>query len=95
MLCHIEVFHVLFPVLHIVLSSLLIYSYPLTPLQGWDKRFCLQFLEPEAFEEIHFFGDKTWEGGNDYEIFEDERTIGHTVVSPEDTMKQCTDLFMA
>lgn len=25
------------------------------------------------------------QGGNDHEIFEDSRTIGHTVVSPEDT----------
>ncbi|CAN0018573.1 unnamed protein product [Hapterophycus canaliculatus] len=33
------------------------------------------------------------QGGNDYEIFESERTIGHTVTSPEDTMKQCKELF--
>eukprot|EP00923_Selenidium_pygospionis_P005857 GHVN01010083.1.p1 GENE.GHVN01010083.1~~GHVN01010083.1.p1 ORF type:complete len:157 (-),score=4.28 GHVN01010083.1:74-478(-) len=26
--------------------------------KGWDKRYCLQFLE-EGFTEIHFFGDKT------------------------------------
>merc|ERR1712154_209484 len=29
--------------------------------------------------------DKTYEGGNDYEIFHDKRTIGHTVKSPEET----------
>ena len=28
------------------------------------------------------------QGGNDHEIFEDPRTIGHTVTSPEDTMAQ-------
>ena len=33
-------------------------------------------------------------GGNDHEIFESERTIGHTVTSPEDTMAQCAKLFM-
>lgn len=33
------------------------------------------------------------QGGNDYEIFESERTVGHTVTSPEDTMKQCKELF--
>ena len=40
------------------------------------------------------FGDKTFEGGNDYEIFSDERTIGHTVTSPDDTKQQCTALFL-
>lgn len=29
--------------------------------QGWDKTYCLQFLEPRGFKEIHFFGDKTYE----------------------------------
>jgi len=54
---------------------------------GWDKTYCLQFIEND-FKEIHFFGDKTMEGGNDHEIFEDSRTLGHTVTSPEDTRKQ-------
>lgn len=53
---------------------------------GWDKRYCLQFLDKE-FKTIHFFGDKTAPGGNDHEVFEDERTIGHKVTSPDDTMK--------
>merc|ERR1719270_125830 len=55
---------------------------------GWDKRYCLQFVEKEGFEEIHFSGDKTYKGGNDYELFHDKRTQGHTVTSPEDTKKQ-------
>jgi phosphomannomutase len=29
-------------------------------MQGWDKTYCLQFVE-EEFPEIHFFGDKTFE----------------------------------
>lgn len=62
---------------------------------GWDKTYCLKFLKEEDFDEIHFFGDKTFEGGNDYEIFTSDRTIGHTVTSPEDTMEQCTKLFMS
>jgi hydroxymethylpyrimidine pyrophosphatase-like HAD family hydrolase len=45
--------------------------------EGWDKTFCLQFVE-QKFSEIHFFGDKTYQGGNDYEIFSSEKTIGHT-----------------
>ncbi|GMH68007.1 hypothetical protein TrST_g4201 [Triparma strigata] len=60
---------------------------------GWDKTYCLNYIKAEDFDEIHFFGDKTFEGGNDYEIFNHERTNGHTVTSPEDTMKQCKDLF--
>jgi hypothetical protein len=27
--------------------------------QGWDKTYCLRFVEGE-FDEIHFFGDKTF-----------------------------------
>lgn len=61
---------------------------------GWDKTYCLKFLNAEEFDEIHFFGDKTFEGGNDYEIFTHERTIGHTVTSPDDTKEQCTKLFL-
>eukprot|EP00529_Nitzschia_sp_RCC80_P027616 CAMPEP_0113451354 /NCGR_PEP_ID=MMETSP0014_2-20120614/6296_1 /TAXON_ID=2857 /ORGANISM="Nitzschia sp." /LENGTH=251 /DNA_ID=CAMNT_0000342709 /DNA_START=50 /DNA_END=805 /DNA_ORIENTATION=- /assembly_acc=CAM_ASM_000159 len=60
---------------------------------GWDKTYCLKYLSSDDFDEIHFFGDKTFKGGNDYEIFSSERTIGHTVTSPEDTMKQVKELF--
>lgn len=28
--------------------------------QGWDKTYCLQYIEKD-FDEIHFFGDKTYE----------------------------------
>lgn len=62
--------------------------------QGWDKTYCLNFIKAEDFDEIHFFGDKTFVGGNDYEIFTSDRTIGHTVTSPDDTKAQCTELFM-
>ncbi|KAH6812114.1 phosphomannomutase [Perilla frutescens var. frutescens] len=61
--------------------------------QGWDKTYCLRYLD--EFQEIHFFGDKTYKGGNDYEIYESERTKGHTVTSPEDTVDQCTKLFLS
>eukprot|EP00802_Teleaulax_amphioxeia_P021814 Tamp_22199.p1 GENE.Tamp_22199~~Tamp_22199.p1 ORF type:complete len:341 (+),score=46.65 Tamp_22199:30-1025(+) len=54
--------------------------------KGWDKTFCLQYLEPRNFSEIHFFGDKVDEGGNDHEIFHDPRTIGHRVAGPHDTI---------
>ncbi|KAF4308856.1 Eukaryotic phosphomannomutase [Botryosphaeria dothidea] len=68
--------------------------------QGWDKRYCLQHVENEKnlpdgveYTQIHFFGDKTYEGGNDYEIYEDPRTIGHSVTRPEDTMEELRKLF--
>ncbi len=47
----------------------------------------------DGFKEIHFFGDKTSPGGNDHEIYEDSRTIGHTVSSPEDTIAQLKELI--
>eukprot|EP01090_Pellita_catalonica_P022903 TRINITY_DN9092_c0_g1_i1.p1 TRINITY_DN9092_c0_g1~~TRINITY_DN9092_c0_g1_i1.p1 ORF type:complete len:248 (-),score=40.12 TRINITY_DN9092_c0_g1_i1:77-820(-) len=59
--------------------------------QGWNKSYCLQFLT--EFDEIYFFGDKTAKGGNDHEIFVHERTIGATVTSPSDTLKQVTDII--
>ena len=60
---------------------------------GWDKTFALGRVADEGFTEIHFFGDKTYKGGNDYEIYSDPRTIGHAVANPEDTMRQLKDLF--
>jgi phosphomannomutase len=63
--------------------------------QGWDKTYCLKFIDSADYDEVHFFGDKTFEGGNDYEIFSHERTIGHTVTSPEETKAICTKLFMS
>lgn len=75
----------------------------------------MRFVEDAGFDEIHFFGDKTYEvrgldsravfgsrtdvlahqGGNDYEIFESDKTIGHTVASPEDTLRICKDLWLS
>lgn len=61
---------------------------------GWDKTFCLRHATKFAeFSEIHFFGDKTDPGGNDHEIYEDSRTIGHKVTSPKDTKRILKDLF--
>lgn len=61
---------------------------------GWDKRFCLRYLEGK-YDEIHFFGDKTGPGGNDHEIFADDRTIGHTVANPSETIKLLDELFLS
>ncbi|KAF2156889.1 phosphomannomutase [Myriangium duriaei CBS 260.36] len=66
--------------------------------KGWDKTYCLQHVESEKasgvdYTTIHFFGDKCYEGGNDYEIFTDKRTIGHSVKSPDDTAAELRKLF--
>ncbi|CAK7268055.1 Phosphomannomutase 1 [Sporothrix epigloea] len=67
---------------------------------GWDKTYCLKHLEEDAakpggveYTTVHFFGDKTMEGGNDYEIYTDKRTTGHSVTKPEDTMAKLKTLF--
>ncbi|KAI6250230.1 Phosphomannomutase [Erysiphe necator] len=67
---------------------------------GWDKTYCLRHLENEAsksegiqYKTIHFFGDKTMKGGNDYEIYNDPRVIGHAVNSPEETYNEIKKLF--
>ncbi|XP_030315520.1 phosphomannomutase 2 isoform X4 [Calypte anna] len=60
---------------------------------GWDKRYCLGIIANDGYKTIYFFGDKTMPGGNDYEIFTDSRTQGHTVTSPQDTRRICEDLF--
>jgi len=51
---------------------------------GWDKTYALRFVE--EFKTVHFFGDKTFEGGNDFEIYTSERTIGHSVKCYQDTI---------
>ena len=65
---------------------------------GWDKTFCLQYLEPpyeSGITEVHFFGDKFKPGGNDFEIYSSEKTIGHAIESatPEETVAKCKELF--
>ncbi|KAM5148246.1 phosphomannomutase 1 [Mantella aurantiaca] len=67
-------------------------SFDIFP-EGWDKRCCLDVLGEEQFSTIHFFGNETSPGGNDYEIYADPRTVGHTVTSPEDTVRRCRQLF--
>lgn len=60
--------------------------------EGWDKTYCLQFIK-DKYDRILFFGDKTSEGGNDYEIFSNPLTEAYTVESPEDTIKVLNELF--
>ncbi|KAG9396343.1 HAD-superfamily hydrolase, subfamily IIB [Carpediemonas membranifera] len=59
--------------------------------KGWDKTYCLQFI-PDDYT-IHFFGDKTDVGGNDHELYEHPRTVGHKVANPDDTMRILQDMY--
>lgn len=60
---------------------------------GFDKTYCLKFVET-VYDEIHFFGDKTDLGGNDYEIYNDPRVISHHVDCYEDTIEFLDKLFL-
>lgn len=63
--------------------------------KGWDKTYALGRIENDGYDQIHFFGDKTYKGGNDYEIYTDDRTIGHAVTCPEDTIRDLNELFLS
>ena len=60
---------------------------------GWDKTYCLRHVKDEGFKRIVFFGDKSYKGGNDYEIYTDDRTEGYSVEKPEDTIAILQKLF--
>lgn len=60
---------------------------------GWDKSFCLNRIPQNKFKEIHFFGDQTEPGGNDYEIFNDSRVVGHHVNSYKDTRRILSEML--
>ncbi|CCJ29138.1 unnamed protein product [Pneumocystis jirovecii] len=55
--------------------------------KGWDKTYCLRHVKDKGFKYIYFFGDKTYEGGNDWEIYNSPLTIGYSVKTPRDTIR--------
>jgi len=59
--------------------------------KGWDKTYCLQFLS--GIDQVHFFGDKTYKGGNDYEIYAHARTVGHSTSGPSHTIQLINNVF--
>lgn len=60
--------------------------------RGWDKTYCLQYVE-DKYDDIYFFGDKTFPGGNDYELFIDGRVNGIHVKNYQETMEILEDIF--
>eukprot|EP01122_Echinamoeba_exundans_P006663 TRINITY_DN1921_c0_g1_i4.p1 TRINITY_DN1921_c0_g1~~TRINITY_DN1921_c0_g1_i4.p1 ORF type:complete len:222 (-),score=60.58 TRINITY_DN1921_c0_g1_i4:66-731(-) len=62
--------------------------------KGWDKTYALQHVS--QFTEIHFFGDKTMPGGNDYEIYTSPKvTHPHHVNSPADTLRLLNEIWLS
>ena len=59
-------------------------SFDIFPV-GWDKTFCLRHLD-SSIEDIRFFGDRCFPGGNDYEI---SRVVkkSHQVSGPDETSR--------
>jgi phosphomannomutase len=67
---------------------------------GWDKTYCIQHIEADAkrpdgvkYTTIHFFGDKIFKGGNDWEMADDPRTTAHSVENPDHTIVEVKRLF--
>jgi phosphomannomutase len=80
-------------------------SYFSTNQAGWDKTYCLNHVRDKGFKEIHFLGDKTapvcvllpgltTQGGNDYEIYMSDETVGHSVANPTETLELVTKLWL-
>ncbi|KAJ2228904.1 Phosphomannomutase 1 [Coemansia sp. RSA 485] len=67
-------------------------SFDVFPI-GWDKTYCLRHLEGEGFTTIHFFGDKAFKGGNDWEIYNHEAVTGHAIKNPEETQAVLKEIF--
>ncbi|KAH3761757.1 phosphomannomutase B [Pelomyxa schiedti] len=60
---------------------------------GWDKTYCLQFLEGK-YDRILFFGDRTEPGGNDHEIAVSPKVHqSFTVTGPDHTITIMKELF--
>ncbi|PPQ78693.1 hypothetical protein CVT25_010714 [Psilocybe cyanescens] len=71
-------------------------SFDMFP-RGWDKTYALRHLDISDFDEIHYLGDKTELGGNDYEIFHHPAIRGQQVKGPDDTNQfiiQLLDTYM-
>lgn len=61
--------------------------------KGWDKTYCLQFVE-KKYKNIYFFGDKTHLGGNDFEIYNSPLTKSFSVNEPNDTINILNENFL-
>lgn len=62
---------------------------------GWDKTFCLRWIDEQLHDVVHFFGDKTEPGGGDHELYVHPRIKGHAVQDAADTREQVERLLLA
>ena len=53
--------------------------------KGWDKTYCLSHIPSN--KKIYFVGDKCSVGGNDYELYESNRTIAYQTDGPAATLQ--------
>ena len=73
--------------------------------KGWNKTYCLQHFTSLSSSsssssskdevKIHFFGDRIFPGGNDYEIGTDIRVKAHSVNGPNDTVRIVNEIINA
>ena len=54
----------------------------------YDKVQVMEVIRPFGYKEIHYFGDKYEEDGNDYHLLNHKDIIPHRVDSVKDTMKE-------
>jgi len=53
----------------------------------------IEVIKPFGYEEIHYFGDKYEEDGNDYHLLNHKDIIPHRVNNLEDTMRELNLLY--
>lgn len=54
----------------------------------YDKVQVIEIIQPLGYEEIHYFGDKYEEDGNDYHLLNHKDIIPHRINNLEDTMRE-------
>ena len=54
----------------------------------YDKVQVMEVIKPYGYKEIHYFGDKYKEDGNDYHLLNHKDIIPHRVNSLEDTLRE-------
>lgn len=71
-------------------GSIGIACYP----KEWNKIQILPYVESEGYTKIYFFGDRTEKNGNDYHLYNSEKTIGYSVKNPDDTLLILKTIFI-
>lgn len=59
----------------------------------YDKVQIMEIVEKYGYTEIHYFGDKYEEDGNDYHLLNHKLIIPHRVNSLEDTIRELDNIF--